>query len=174
MIFKGWRMNKRTAPKIRRRIVTSVVTRTFTFATLIFGFLYQPQGAWSSPIIIIGFVFVGLYGISVIVAEYRGVIHSTLGIYVNLIYFLMTFVFVFSVIYWNFGSNENFNIRLTRLDSVYFTVGTLSTAGTGNLVAISELARTVQLVQMVLDLGFLLLAVTLVVTRLSTFRIRSK
>ncbi len=53
-------------------------------------------------------------------------------------------------------------------------MGTLSTAGTGSLVPVSQLARGLQTLQMLLDLGFVLVAVTLVVGRLATARADSK
>ena len=67
---------------------------------------------------------------------------------------------MFSVIYWTYGTSGNFSSRLTHLDAIYFTMGTLSTAGTGNIVSVSQLARGLQTLQMLLDLGFLLVAVT--------------
>jgi hypothetical protein len=71
----------------------------------------------------------------------------------------------FSYIYWSYGTTTNFNTPLTHLDSLYFALGTLTTAGTGNIVAISETARRLQTLQMVLDLGLVLFAVSLVVAR---------
>jgi hypothetical protein len=46
----------------------------------------------------------------------------------------------FSYIYWSYGSLANFNVQLSHLDSFYFALGTLATAGTGNISAINETA----------------------------------
>lgn len=72
----------------------------------------------------------------------------------------------FSYCYWEDGSIGHFNHVLTRLDALYFTVGTLSTAGTGNIVAISDVSRRVQTAQMLLGMGLVLAAVTAVLGRL--------
>lgn len=84
-----------------------------------------------------------------------------------------TFVFLsltFSLLYWGCGTTENFSASLSRLDAVYFAVGTLSTAGTGNLVATSELAREIQLIQMSIDTVLLVFAVALVLPRFTKER----
>jgi hypothetical protein len=76
-----------------------------------------------------------------------------------------TLVVVFSMSYWQIGSARDFGTPLTRVDAMYFTVGTLSTAGTGNLSAISERARKVQTLQMGLDLFLLVVGGGVIVAR---------
>src|ERR1700733_14173163 len=61
----------------------------------------------------------------------------------------------FSFVYWRYGDQTNFNHPLTHLDSFYFAVGTLTTAGTGNISAVSETARRIQTLQMLLGLSLL-------------------
>jgi hypothetical protein len=56
-------------------------------------------------------------------------------------------------------------MRLTHLDAIYFAVGTFSTAGTGNIVAISESARFIQTAEMIVGMVFVLLTVAAVVGR---------
>jgi Ion channel len=85
--------------------------------------------------------------------------------------FLATFstiVTAFSVFYWQLGYPPNFNIELSILDAVYFAVGTLSTAGTGNIVATSEAVRAIQTVQMIVDFGLILLVAGIFVARLTS------
>ena len=72
----------------------------------------------------------------------------------------------FSSLYWRYGQYGNFNFQLSRFDAIYFTIGTLGT-GTGNIFAISETARAIQLAQMGVDFGFILLAVGIFVSRLT-------
>jgi Ion channel len=73
----------------------------------------------------------------------------------------------FSILYWSYGTTGNFTEHLTRLDAIYFAVGTLSTAGTGNISAVSQLARGLQGLQMALDIGFTVFAVALAVAEIS-------
>jgi voltage-gated potassium channel Kch len=50
---------------------------------------------------------------------------------------------------------DQFNDLVTRLDSVYFTVVTLSTVGYGDIVATGELARFLVILQILMNLAFL-------------------
>jgi hypothetical protein len=74
----------------------------------------------------------------------------------------------FSFFYWSHGTNVNFSQPLSHLDAVYFTVGTLSTAGTGNISATSEWSRGVQTAQMFIDMAFVLFGLAFLVSRLAT------
>jgi hypothetical protein len=86
----------------------------------------------------------------------------------NFIYLLTTLILLFSIIYLHYGTAKYFNMPLTHLDAVYFTVGTLSTAGTGNISATSELIRGIQTVQFIVDLIYTLIAVALVLARITS------
>jgi len=158
----------------RLRVIRYGLSRVLILGALIFGFLRQPQTASFNFWLIGGFAVVSAASIVSIVAKYMNLVSSTLGIYFDLVFYLLTFVSMFSLIYWTYGTSHNFSTQLTHLDAIYFTIGTLSTAGTGNIVPVSELARGLQTLQMLLDLGFLLVAVTLVVGRLATSRADSK
>jgi hypothetical protein len=86
-------------------------------------------------------------------------------------FFMSVFFFLvgnFSYVYWSFGSTANFSVSLTRLDAIYFAIGTLTTAGTGNINATSELMRGIQALQMVLDVGLVVVALGVLVARLSS------
>ena len=87
---------------------------------------------------------------------------------------LLVFVFslltqFFAYIYWSYGTIVNFNMPLSHLDALYFALGTLTTAGTGSVVAISETARRLQLLQMILDSGLILISVGLFVARFASY-----
>jgi hypothetical protein len=73
----------------------------------------------------------------------------------------------FSYLYWSHGSVANFTKSLSHLDAIYFTIGTLTTSGTGNIAAVSETTRGFQALQNLLDVGLVLLAIGLFVARLS-------
>jgi hypothetical protein len=74
----------------------------------------------------------------------------------------------FSYIYWSYGSTTNFTIPLSHLDSFYFALGTLSTAGSGNISAISALSRGLQSWQMGLDLVLIGFVAALILARYAT------
>jgi hypothetical protein len=74
----------------------------------------------------------------------------------------------FSFLYWSRGTRVNFSLPLSHLDAVYFTVGTLATAGTGNISATSEWSRGVQTAQMFVNMAFVLFGLAFLVSRLAT------
>jgi hypothetical protein len=80
----------------------------------------------------------------------------------------------FSYMYWSYGTTNNFSIRLSHLDSFYFALGTLTTAGTGNVSATSEITRGLQTLQMGFDLVLFGFVVTLILARYSTLLNRSQ
>ncbi len=82
-----------------------------------------------------------------------------------LLYVLSLLLQFFSYMYWTYGTTENFTIRMTHLDSFYFALGTLTTAGTGNLSAVSETTRNLQTWQMGLDLLLVGFVIALVLAR---------
>jgi hypothetical protein len=86
-----------------------------------------------------------------------------------LVYVVSQLLQYFSYLYWSAGSAGNFNQPLTHLDSLFFALGTLTTAGTGNVVATSEKARLLQTVQMGLDFTLIVFAVGLILIRYSLF-----
>jgi voltage-gated potassium channel len=69
--------------------------------------------------------------------------------------------------YWQIGTTSNFSASLSRLDAVYFTLGVMSTAGTGSIAPVSQLARGLVALQMTLDLILIVVAAAVVVTRLA-------
>jgi hypothetical protein len=74
---------------------------------------------------------------------------------------------MFSFAYWYAGGGNEFNATLSRLDAVYFAVGTLSTAGTGSITAEHALARGLVTGQMVVDLVAIVVGVGLALSRLA-------
>lgn len=148
--------------------------RLIALCVLVYGFLEMPQGAVTIIGIMLVFGIVGFVITVLIVMKYLNPARSSPNIFVELAYYLVILVLCFSVAYWDYGSLGNFNVQLSRLDAVYFTIGTLSTAGTGNIVTTSETTRALQGLQMIVDLGFFSVAVTLVITLLSNLRSGSK
>jgi hypothetical protein len=64
------------------------------------------------------------------------------------------FIVGFATVYFLLSdtSTANFNVPLTRLDSLYFVVTVLSTVGFGDIVGRSEPARAIVMIQIVCDL----------------------
>ena len=74
---------------------------------------------------------------------------------------------LFAYIYWTYGTTKNFSANLTHFDSLYFALGTLTTAGSSTITATSETARQIQALQMGLDLILIGFAVALILARYS-------
>ncbi|MEU5533946.1 ion channel [Streptomyces sp. NPDC020362] len=78
---------------------------------------------------------------------------------------LVLFLMIFAGAYYALDNNtpDSFSERLTRTDSLYFTLTTLSTVGYGDITARSQTARVVAMVQMACGLllaGFALRVLT--------------
>jgi hypothetical protein len=80
-----------------------------------------------------------------------------------LVLLLGLLIFGFAAVYLtiNRGGGEVNGLN-TRLDSIYFTVTTLSTVGYGDITAVSQRARAVATIQMLFDLAFIAFAVRVV------------
>lgn len=79
-------------------------------------------------------------------------------------------VLLFTIVYWNIGTAKNFGQSLTHLDATYFTVGTLTTAGTGTISPRSQSARLLVTVQYAVDLVFLAVVLSVFAGRLAAER----
>jgi voltage-gated potassium channel len=83
---------------------------------------------------------------------------------------------VFAYVYWLLSSlvPTTFNLPLSRVDAIYFTVGTFTTTGTGRFAAQSSLAELLVCCQVVLGWGFVAVFVALLVPRAAaTYKSRS-
>ena len=78
-------------------------------------------------------------------------------------------VLFFSVIYWYLGNNINFNFNniklqeeynLTFIDALYFSIGTQTAIGYGDITARSQLLRGITIIQ-----------ITLLIIQLATFNL---
>jgi Ion channel len=76
----------------------------------------------------------------------------------------------FAALYWTFGTGGNFNVEPSRVDAIYFALGTLTTGGTGDIVPRSDLAKAFVCGQMILDLAYIAGTLTIAVTRWSESR----
>jgi voltage-gated potassium channel len=138
---------------------------------LLWGIFFVYGSPFTSHVYL-GFVNIIITVMLVVLVTAQLISVSRSGDLINIVIMLLTsfssLVATFSTLYGNYGTTGNFSEGLTRLDAIYFTVGTLATAGTGNISAISQTARGLQTLQMVLDIGFLVFAVSLVVAKISS------
>jgi hypothetical protein len=79
-------------------------------------------------------------------------------------------VLLFTSVYWHIGTAKNFGQSLTHLDATYFTVGTLTTTGTGTISPQSQSARLLVTVQYAVDLVFLAVVLSVFAGRLAAER----
>jgi hypothetical protein len=82
---------------------------------------------------------------------------------------MAAFVGVFAAIYVQLSHDSSgacLGGRITKLDAVYFTLGTLSTAGTGELTAVSQQCRGIVSVQLVAGFVLVTVAIAGLVSRL--------
>lgn len=72
---------------------------------------------------------------------------------------ILTFLCLFALLYLSLSVTDgsSFNEHLTRTDALYFTTSTFATVGFGDIAPVSELARAVVSVQIIADLGAILL-----------------
>jgi voltage-gated potassium channel len=73
----------------------------------------------------------------------------------------------FAYVYWLLSGlvPASFNLPLSRVDAIYFTVGTFTTTGTGRFAAQSSLAELLVCCQVVLGWSFVVVLLALLVTR---------
>jgi hypothetical protein len=76
----------------------------------------------------------------------------------------------FSLLYYLLGAQHNWSIRLTHLDALLLTFGTLTTAGTGDIHPQTETARGLLLAQMIVDIFLVTVLLTLFLARLGERR----
>ncbi|MFZ0322973.1 MAG: ion channel [Actinomycetes bacterium] len=81
------------------------------------------------------------------------VLRALQGLVAAIAVFLVTFAFIYLTL--STESVQSFNQPLDRVSALYMTVTVFSTVGFGDLVPVSDTARSVAMVQMLLDLVFL-------------------
>jgi hypothetical protein len=79
----------------------------------------------------------------------------------------MAVLSAFAYVYWLLGSLRPafFNLPLSRVDAIYFTLGTFTTTGTGRFTAQSALAELLVCGQIVLGWGYVAVILALLVPR---------
>jgi hypothetical protein len=143
--------------KVRRRLATKSLVRSLLVSVaIVAGYFLLPMrnltGA-SGVGLVIGLALVAL----LLTWQLRETIrspHPVIRAIGALVTSVPLFLVVFATTYYlmEAAQPENFSEPMSRLDSAYFTVTVFATVGFGDIVARSEIARTVVIVQMIGDL----------------------
>lgn len=72
-----------------------------------------------------------------------------------------------AIAYYSIGGGANWNMKLSHVDAMLVSVGTLTTAGTAGITPRSEIARGLLVGQMVVDFAVVTIVVGLVLQRLA-------
>jgi hypothetical protein len=105
--------------------------------------------------------------IAAIYAEWIVIRYGVTGLVIGAAYGMSAILSAFAWGYWLLSNlvPASFNLPMTRMDAVYFTLGTFTTTGTGRLSAQSSWAELLISCQVVLGWGFVAVLVALVVPR---------
>jgi hypothetical protein len=135
------------------RATLSVVVLTVLYFTI-------PLTGWSELRSLVMFAAGMVLVIIVLAYQTRGIVHSPYPL-VRTVEALATtgplFLLVFASTHFAIDEVQpgSYTQDMTRLDSLYFTVTTFATVGYGDITPVSEVARLVCLLQMLLGLAFI-------------------
>ncbi|WP_165555632.1 potassium channel family protein [Kribbella pittospori] len=139
----------------RRLAMTSLLRSLLVSSVIIVGYFVLPMRLDSSAVVglVLGLTFVAV----VLAWQIRDIARSpyprirAIG---SLATSLPLFLAVFATTYFLIARADpaNFSEPLSRLDAAYFTVTVFATVGFGDIVAVTSLARTITIVQMIGDL----------------------
>jgi voltage-gated potassium channel len=149
------------SPGRRRLVITAAIVRTaLSVAVLVVIYFVVPMGrayGLTSVIFLVG----GLIIVAVVLAiQIRATMRSphpalraveSLGVTVPLLLLL------FSATHYllEMTVSQSYTQPLTRLDALYFSVTMFSTVGFGDIAPVTQAARVITLVQMLVNVGFL-------------------
>lgn len=154
--------------KIQIRATIGLVISQIIAWLAYFYLIKQGSGSSFSVVVIAYTVFMAFWAVWWVIPIARGARGVTIALVASLINAFLYLVVTFAGLYYHFGTSSNFSKPLvTRVDALYFTLGTLTTAGTGNIAPVSQLSRGLTSLQMVIDLVYITIAVAIAVTRLT-------
>jgi len=140
-------------------------------AWLNFFFISQQPGFHLTTIGVVITVLLAAYAIYWVIPIARSARGVTIALVVSLSNAFLLLVVAFAGLYYRFGMTNNFAAPMeTHIDALYFTLGILTTAGTGNISPVGQLSRGLVGIQMFIDLVFITIAVSIAVTRLAERR----
>ena len=143
------------------------IAGTITAAFVIYALL--PGSVHTTPLTAVIFVL-ALGAFAVLVGfEVRSVLRATypaLRALEVIALLAPVFLVVFSITYLRMSqtNEQSFNLPLDHINALYFTVVTFATVGYGDIVARTDSARLVVMIQIILDLAFIGLVVRLLLS----------
>ena len=150
-------MSNRQAVRVMvARCTAIVVTMGVLYAALPFDGEKWWLGAIVGGLAVCAVVPLTAYRVSLLRRSQHPVVDGVEALVLLLGLLIFGFAAVYLTINRGGGEVEGLN---TRLDSIYFTVTTLSTVGFGDITAVSQRARAVATIQMLFDLAFIAFAV---------------
>jgi voltage-gated potassium channel len=156
------------SPEGRRLIVRSAIRIVGTTVALLVLYTFVPVPGTSGAGALVGLIG----GLVVFVVVVGWQIHSIVGSrnpviraveVVSFALALLVVVFAFTYLSVSRADSASFSENLSRVDSFYFTVSTVSTVGFGDVNAESDAARILVTVQMLFDLALIAGLVRLVI-----------
>ncbi len=142
---------------VARLIAFSVITLSLYFLIPIGGFNdANPAAAWIRlAAIVLVFLAALALQLRMILAAHIPQIRAAATVVECLLMFLCLFALLYTSL--SLTDSSSFSEPLNKTDALYFTTSTFATVGFGDITPVSQLARSVVTVQMIADLGALLL-----------------
>ncbi|MFF0465766.1 potassium channel family protein [Streptomyces mexicanus] len=148
-------------PARRRRILAGTLLETaLSCAVLLGAYALLPLSLGTSTPELLRLAVAVVVVAAVVVWQLRAVLRARLPVLRAvraLCVAVLSFLVVFAALYAKLSAADPgaFTHPLTRIDAMYFTVAVFATVGFGDLTAVTQTARVVVTVQMVLDLVLL-------------------
>ena len=152
----------------RRQVLLLAAARLVAFAVLILSLYFvipisgfnvdNPAAAWVRLAAIVLVFLSALYlQLRMILAAHIPQVRAA----VTVVEAVLMFLCLFGLLYTSLSLTDpsSFSEPLSKTDALYFTTSTFATVGFGDIAPVSQLARSVVSVQMIADLGALLLVV---------------
>ena len=145
--------------RVRRRVMRSIV-RTFVVTGAMVAFYVtapldqRPAGAIAVRLLVqlIALVMVLVWQIRSVGRSPHPVLRGVEALVVSVPLLVLTFAATYIVV--DHNSPGSFTEALSRLDAAYFAVTVLATVGFGDIAPVTEVARSLVMSQMLVDLAF--------------------
>ena len=150
----------------RRRVLIVAGARLVAFSAVVLSLYFfipvggfnsdNPAAAWIrlAGVVLVFFAALALQ-LRIILVAHIPKVRAAAAVVETLLMFLCLFALLYTSMSLTYPSS--FSEPLSKTDALYFTISTFATVGFGDITPVSQLARAVVSVQMVADLGALLL-----------------
>ena len=152
----------------RRQVLIFAAARLAAFTVLILSLYFvvpvggfnddNPAAAWIRlAAVVLVFLAALALQLRMILAAHIPQVRAAEAVVETVLMFLCLFALLYTSL--SITDPSSFSEPLSRTDALYFTTSTFATVGFGDITPVSQLARSVVSVQMIADLGVLLLIV---------------